>query len=77
MAAEHVHPYQEERFEVQSGTACFRMRGQERDVGAGETIVVPAGTPQIWWNAGEEEARLIVKFRPALRTETCFETSSG
>jgi mannose-6-phosphate isomerase-like protein (cupin superfamily) len=49
VAAEHVHPYQEEHFEVLSGTACFRMRGQERDVGAGETIVVPAGTPHIRW----------------------------
>ena len=75
--AEHVHPYQEERFEVLSGTAHFRLRGQERDVGAGETIVVPAGTPHVWWNPGEEEAHLILEYRPALRTETFFETFFG
>src|SRR5829696_8636391 len=77
VAAEHVHPYQEERFKVLAGTLRFRVRGQERDVGAVETIVVPAGTPHVWWNAGEEEAHLILKFRPALRTETLFETVFG
>ena len=77
-AAAHVHPYQEERFEVLSGAARFRVRGQqERDVGAGEAIVVPAGTPHTLWNAGEEEAHLILEFRPALRTETFFETLFG
>jgi quercetin dioxygenase-like cupin family protein len=74
---EHVHPHMEERFEILSGTARLSMRGQERDVGAGETIVVPAGTPHVWWNAGEEEAHLILEFRPALRTETLFETVFG
>lgn len=77
VAAEHVHVQQEERFEVLSGTARFRMRGQERDVGAGETIVIPAGTPHVWWNPSEEEAHLIVELRPALRTETFFETFFG
>jgi quercetin dioxygenase-like cupin family protein len=77
VAAEHVHPYQEERFEVLSGTVRFRVRGQERDVGAGETIVVPAGTPHVWWNASEDEAHLILEVRPALRTETFFETFFG
>ena len=77
-AAAHVHSYQEERFEVLSGAARFRVRGQEgRDVGAGETIVVPAGTPHTLWNADEEEARLILEFRPALRTETLFENLFG
>jgi quercetin dioxygenase-like cupin family protein len=61
--AEHVHPYQEERFEVLSGTARFSMRGQERDVGAGETVVVPASTPHVWGNPSEEEVHLIAKLR--------------
>lgn len=77
VAAEHVHAYQEERFEVLSGSVRFRVRGQERDVGAGETMVVPTGTPHVWWNPSEEEAHLIVELRPALRTETFFETFFG
>ncbi len=77
VAAEHIHPNQEERFEVLSGSVRFRMRGQERDVGAGETVVVPAGTPHVWWNPGEQEGRVLVELHPALKMETFFETFFG
>jgi quercetin dioxygenase-like cupin family protein len=75
--SEHVHPYQEERFEILSGTARICMRGQKRDLGAGEAIVVPAGTPHEWGNPGEEEVHVIIEFRPALRMETFLETHFG
>ena len=74
---EHVHPYMEERFEILSGTARLSMRGQERDVGVGETVVVPAGTPHVWGNPNEDEVHLILEFRPALRMEEWFETFFG
>ena len=74
---EHVHPHMEERFEILSGTARLSMRGQERDVGAGETVVVPAGTPHVWGNPNEDEVHLILEFRPALRMEEWFETFFG
>ena len=74
---EHVHPYMEERFEILSGSARLSMRGQERDVGAGETVVVHAGTPHVWGNPNEDEVHLILEFRPALRMETWFETFFG
>jgi quercetin dioxygenase-like cupin family protein len=74
---EHVHPYMEERFEILSGSARLSMRGQERDVGAGETVVVPAGTPHVWGNPNEDEVHLILEFRPALRMEEWFETFFG
>ena len=74
---EHVHPYMEERFEILSGTARLSMRGQERDVGAGETVVVPAGTPHVWGNPNEDEVHLILEFRPALRMDEWFETFFG
>src|SRR5215203_4441232 len=74
---EHVHPYMEERFEILSGTDRLSMRGQERDVGAGQTVVVPAGTPHVWGNPNEDEVHLILEFRPALRMETWFETFFG
>ena len=77
VAIEHVHPYIEERFEILSGTARFSMRGQQRDVGAGETVVVPAGTPHVWGNPNEDEVHLIIEFRPALRMEEWFETFFG
>jgi hypothetical protein len=31
---------------------------------------VPAGTAHDWWNAGEEEAHIIVKIRPGAKFET-------
>lgn len=74
VAAEHVHPNQEERFEVVAGSVRFRAGGQERDAGVGETIVVPPGQPHVWWNPGREEARVLVEVRPAMRTEDFFET---
>jgi quercetin dioxygenase-like cupin family protein len=77
VAIEHVHPYIEERFEVLSGTARLSMRGQQRNVGAGETVVVPAGTPHVWGNPNEDEVHLNIEFRPALRMEEWFETFFG
>jgi mannose-6-phosphate isomerase-like protein (cupin superfamily) len=67
---EDVHPYMEERFEILlSGSAPLSMRAQGRDVGAGERVVVAAGTPQVWGNPSEEDVHLILEFRPALRIE--------
>jgi quercetin dioxygenase-like cupin family protein len=74
VAAEHVHPKQEERFEVREGTVRFRIGGEEREIRAGENAVVPPGTPHVWWNAGDDELRMIVEVRPALRFEPFLET---
>ena len=50
----HIHPLQEERFEVVDGTMRFRM-GRERIVaGPGEVVVVPAGVPHDFANAGDD-----------------------
>lgn len=77
VAAEHVHPRQEERFQVLSGTLRFRRKGQEQDVSAGGEIVIPMNTPHAWWNAGDEEARVLVEFSPARNTQRFFETFFG
>ena len=71
----HVHPKQEERFEVLEGTMAFR-RGRERIVAeAGEVVVVPAGMRHDFANAGDTDARVRVEIRPALRMERMFETA--
>ena len=74
---DHVHPLQEERFEVLSGRLGLRVDGIERVLGEGETITAPAGSPHAAWNAGDGEVHALVDFRPALRTETAFETLAG
>lgn len=77
VAAEHIHPLQEERFEVISGTLRGRVAGKEVSGGPGEQLVVPAGTPHVWWNSGADELHVLVEFRPALRIENFFETFFG
>ncbi|MFN8497496.1 MAG: cupin domain-containing protein [Anaerolineae bacterium] len=77
VAAEHIHPQQEERFEVISGTLRGRIAGKELAGGPGETVVVSAGTPHVWWNSGDAEMHVLVEVRPALRIESFFETFFG
>ena len=77
VAAAHIHPLQEERFEVIAGTLHGRIAGRELTAGPGEVVVVPAGTPHVWWNAGDTEMRVLVEARPALRLENFFETFFG
>ena len=74
VAAAHVHPKQEERFEILSGTLGLRMGGEEIVAGPGATVTIPAGTPHRFWNAGEDEVRFRCEVRPALRFERLLET---
>lgn len=77
VAAEHVHPAQEERIEIVAGAPAFRIAGRERVGRAGDVVVVPPGTPHKWWNGGDVEARAFVELRPALRMEALFETMAA
>jgi quercetin dioxygenase-like cupin family protein len=70
----HVHPHQETRAEVISGTLRFVVDGQERRVGPGDAITIPAGTPHHFVNDGDTDAVAIQEARPALRTAEFFET---
>jgi quercetin dioxygenase-like cupin family protein len=74
VAAAHVHPSQEERFQVLRGTVGFRVGREERIAGPGERLTVPAGTPHRFWNAGEGEAHFRCEIRPALQFEQLIET---
>jgi quercetin dioxygenase-like cupin family protein len=74
VAAAHVHPSQEERFQVLRGSVGFRVGRRKLVAGPGERITVPAGTAHAFWNAGEEEAHFICEVRPALQFEQLLET---
>jgi mannose-6-phosphate isomerase-like protein (cupin superfamily) len=73
----HRHVRQEERFAVGSGTAGFEMAGEARMVGRGDEVTIPIGVAHRWWNAGQDELRVRMELRPALDTETFFETFFG
>ena len=71
--ASHVHPAQEEHFEVVEGEMRFVVDGQERTVTAGQAIDVPRGAPHQARNPGTAPAVVIWQTRPALRTGEFFE----
>ena len=73
----HVHPVQEERFEVVSGVMQFKLGRKLITAGPGETLVVPAGTSHKFENAGDERAVIRVEVRPALRMEQLWETAAA
>ena len=74
VAAAHVHPSQEERFEVLKGSVGFRI-GRDKVIAApGQRLTVPAGTPHKFWNAGDSEAHFVCEVRPALQFESLLET---
>jgi len=74
VAAAHVHPQQEERFEVLAGTVEFRVGRQTIVAEAGDRVVVPAGTPHRFRNAGDDTAHFVCEIRPALGFEQLIET---
>ena len=74
VAAAHVHPSQEERFEVLAGTVGFKIGRKKRIAGPGERITVPAGTAHRFWNAGDGVAHFVCEVRPALQFESLLET---
>lgn len=71
----HVHPLQEERFEVLQGTMKFRKGLRTLTARDGDKVVVPKGTVHCFENAGDSPARVRVEVSPALRMEELFEAS--
>ena len=73
----HVHPHQEERFEVLAGSMTFEVGGRRRRLVAGDRHAVPPGTPHAFVNDGDEEAHLMVEVRPALELQAFLEAAAG
>jgi quercetin dioxygenase-like cupin family protein len=61
VAGEHFHPQIEERFIVLSGVLGTRVAGVERELHSGEEASAAPGVPHDWWNAGEEQASVLVE----------------
>ena len=71
-ADEHVHPNQEERMEVLSGTYRVVIDGQEHTLHEGDDITIPVGTPHRHWNPTDQPIRTIKEDRPARNSEAFF-----
>jgi quercetin dioxygenase-like cupin family protein len=68
----HVHPIQTERFEVVEGRMRFRVGLRTVLAGPGDVVEVEPGVAHSFANAADDEARLRVEVRPALRMEEMF-----
>jgi mannose-6-phosphate isomerase-like protein (cupin superfamily) len=73
----HVHPHQEERFQIIAGTLTVMVKGEEKVVSAGETIVVPPGTPHQPFNRSNVEMRSLAEIRPAGKLGLFFGQMAG
>jgi quercetin dioxygenase-like cupin family protein len=65
----HIHPTIDERFTVLKGRIGYMLGDRKGVLQAGESADLPRGIAHDWWNAGDEEARVIVEVRPARRFE--------
>ena len=77
VVGEHFHSYIDETFEVLNGEVGFSLDGHEAVGGPGTKVDVPAGTKHDWWNAGEGEARVLVRVRPLGRFDQMIKNLFG
>lgn len=75
--AMHVHPNQEERFEILSGNVRFRKGLNTIDAKAGDVVVVEPGKAHKFENKGGRSAAMRVRVTPALQMELVLETAAG
>jgi len=73
----HIHLRCEERFEVVDGQLGVILDGEQRQLGVGEQVLIPPGTPHTFWNAGEGELRFITDVQPPGQLQTYWETVFG
>lgn len=74
----HIHPSQNEHFEIVSGTLRLELNGEIKHLQASDKIIVPKGKPHQWWNdSSDTTVKMKVKFEPALKTEIFFEQFFG
>ena len=66
IAGLHLHRSDDEAWIVLEGTLGFRIGDEEREVPAGESVLVPQGTPHSYWNARPEPARYLLVMTPRI-----------
>ena len=66
IAGLHLHRRDDEAWIVLAGKLGFRVGDAEREVPAGESILVTRGTPHSFWNAAAEPARYLLVMTPRI-----------
>ena len=71
----HVHPHQEERITVVSGSVRSRSGTADRVLSPGDAVVSPPVEPHTVGPAGNEDVEMVAELRPALSYEHFIERS--
>ena len=72
IAAEHIHPSQQQTIHVIEGALGCRINGQMRFLGVGQSAIIPAGSAHFQWNPTDRYARAIEEIRPAGKAHNFF-----
>ncbi len=59
-APPHTHTHEDEFFYVREGTVTFMADGQQKTISPGGLVMLPRGGSHALWNAGDEDATLLV-----------------
>lgn len=68
----HTHPSQQVEFEVVEGSLLVTVGAEDRLLGPGEEVVIPAGVEHLWENASEARSRGVFRIRPAGMADFVF-----
>ena len=71
---EHYHGVTEEIYFFTAGSGVMKLGEEETTVSAGDTIVIPPGTPHMLRNAGSEPLKLLCCCAPPYSHEDTFLT---
>jgi mannose-6-phosphate isomerase-like protein (cupin superfamily) len=63
--AEHYHPQSEELYYFVVGEGRMRLADEEIEIGVGDCVVIPPGTPHKLWNTGPVPLVLLCCCAPA------------
>ena len=66
IAGLHLHRSDDEAWIVLEGRLGFRVGDDEREVPAGESLLVTRGTPHTFWNAVPERTRYLLVMTPRI-----------
>lgn len=72
IAAEHIHPTQQQTIHVIEGTLGCKISGVDRMLNVGESATIRPGASHLQWNPTDLPARAIEEIRPAGRAPTFF-----
>lgn len=73
----HLHPYQDETFEIIEGMLSVRVAGEERTYVAGESFKIARGTPHLMCNLSNKVVRARWRVQPTMKTTEFLETVYG